>query len=142
MVPCLLKVGSKTIIDHINTVIDYMIVGWTVDPKAPAARIMFACWWIYCITLGAVYSGNLIAFTAVTIERLPFDGIDDVAYQDEYKIGTLGGAIYETWFKVRFEHSVNSVFRSGFSDFDNRPIHNSREEDLHHERDGPRRFEP
>ncbi|ELU04880.1 hypothetical protein CAPTEDRAFT_58044, partial [Capitella teleta] len=69
-------------------------------PRQPAVRVMLASWWIYCITLGAVYSGNLIAFTTVNIERLPFENLDDVAHQNGYTIGALGGSVYETWFKV------------------------------------------
>ena len=65
-----------------------------------AVRVMMVSWWIYCITLGAVYSGNLVAFIAVTDDDIPFRTMEDVAASQGYTIGTLGASVYEMQFRV------------------------------------------
>ena len=41
----------------------------------------------------ATYTGNLVAFLAVEKQNVPFQTFAEVAENDNYKTGTLGGAV-------------------------------------------------
>ena len=72
------------------------------QPRRSFQRLITGSFWLFCITFWAVYSGNLVAFLTVYKENLPFETMDDVAMKDTsgYKVGLLGGGIYESWLKV------------------------------------------
>lgn len=48
----------------------------------------------------ATYSGNLIAFLTVTIDKAPFNSLEELVEQDDYKWGILAGTYFVTWFQV------------------------------------------
>ena len=53
-----------------------------------------------CIVIVATYSGNLIAFLTVSKETLPFSTFEEMAAQDSYKFGYLGGTAMEHYMQV------------------------------------------
>ena len=55
---------------------------------------MAAFWWFYVIVIDATYSANLIAFLAVDIQRPPFETLSELADQNEYLIGVVGGTAW------------------------------------------------
>ncbi|XP_050406809.2 glutamate receptor ionotropic, delta-1 [Patella vulgata] len=73
--------------------------GGTGMPSSMSGRSMLAAWWLICSILVATYSGNLIAFLTVSKEKLPFETLNDLASQKDYKWGTLGGSSWITLFK-------------------------------------------
>ncbi|CAC5371233.1 GRIK3 [Mytilus coruscus] len=61
-------------------------------------------WYCFgCVFMQATYSGNLIAYLTVPIEKLPFDSPATMIEQTEYEWGTTGG----TYWQMFFEHSTN-----------------------------------
>ena len=83
------------------------------SPKGMSQRIILGSWLLFCITLWAVYTGNLVAFLTVFIEKLPFDTVDDLATKDTtgYTVGILGGSSYETWLQVKCP-TVYNVYKN------------------------------
>ncbi|XP_063406491.1 glutamate receptor ionotropic, kainate 4-like isoform X2 [Mytilus trossulus] len=73
--------------------------GGTNLPRSQTGRTIICCWWLFCIILSATYCGNLIAYLTVTKEELPFDTLRELAKQDEYEWGVLGGTYWVTWFE-------------------------------------------
>ena len=63
-------------------------------------RVMVTSWQLFCLVVSAVYTSNLMAFVAVRIERVPYKTLREVAAQEEYKIGTLGGTIVPNLMQV------------------------------------------
>ena len=59
-----------------------------------AISCMAAFWWFYVIVIDATYSANLIAFLAVDIQRPPFETLSELADQNEYLIGVVGGTAW------------------------------------------------
>ncbi|KAJ8310289.1 hypothetical protein KUTeg_012154 [Tegillarca granosa] len=59
-----------------------------------SGSILISTWWIFTIVVLATYSGNLVAVLSVTLEEAPFNTFEELVDQNQYKWGTLGGAIY------------------------------------------------
>ena len=68
-------------------------VGW------PGRVIMFS-WYLAVLVLTATYTGNLVAFLTVMKEPVPFETLEDLANQDQYKFGVLGGSSWVGQFNV------------------------------------------
>ena len=60
-------------------------------PVRPSARMLVGFWWLYAIILAASYSANLMALIAVSKPCPPFQTFAELAEQDEYKFGVMGG---------------------------------------------------
>ena len=75
--------------------------GGTRHPSGIAGRVFRATWWMFCVTLSATYTGNLVAFISVYLERLPYNTFTEIAAQTDYKVAILGGTSSETRFRVR-----------------------------------------
>lgn len=69
-------------------------------PNHHSGRVFMSAWWLYCIILGAVYTGNLIAFLSVIKIKYPYNTLDEMVEQNEYTFGTLGGTYQELSLKV------------------------------------------
>ena len=65
----------------------------------PGRIIMFS-WYMAILVITATYTGNLVAFLAVVKEPPPFETLEELANQNQYKFGVLGNTILETVFKV------------------------------------------
>lgn len=71
-------------------------------PKSPSGRTLVSAFWLFSIVLVGTYSGNLIAFLTVPLDKPPFNSLDEMIAQSEYKWGTIGASFYVTWFNVRY----------------------------------------
>ncbi|XP_062603845.1 glutamate receptor ionotropic, delta-2-like, partial [Saccostrea cucullata] len=68
-------------------------------PNSQSGRTMITFFWLFSIIMVATYSGNLIAFLTVTIDKPPFNSLEEMVEQDEYKWGILAGTYFVTWFQ-------------------------------------------
>ena len=69
--------------------------------KPNATKLVFISWMITCIVYSATYSSNLVAFLTVEVEKPPFDSLETLLTQQNYKFGTLGQTFMKNLFKVR-----------------------------------------
>ncbi|XP_046572348.1 ionotropic receptor 25a-like [Haliotis rubra] len=74
--------------------------GGSQQPRSESGRILVGFWWLFCIVIAASYSGTLIAFLTVNRDILPFSTIADIASQNEYRWGIVGGSSYVTYLEV------------------------------------------
>ncbi|XP_046573976.1 glutamate receptor ionotropic, kainate glr-3-like [Haliotis rubra] len=72
--------------------------GSPVLPPADSHRVLFSFWWIFCILVTSVYSGNLIAYLAVAKDSVPFTGMGDVL-ESGYNLGVDTGSFQESMIK-------------------------------------------
>ena len=70
-------------------------------PKFWAGRIIMFTWYLAVLILSATFSGNLVAFLTVVKEVIPFSTLEELADQNQYKFGVLGGTAWVTTFQVR-----------------------------------------
>ncbi|XP_067672268.1 glutamate receptor U1-like [Haliotis asinina] len=61
-------------------------------PVFDSGRILFSCWWLFCLIMVAVYRGNLMAFLAVSRTVVPFSTLEELANQDVYDVGAPVGS--------------------------------------------------
>ncbi|XP_046543952.1 glutamate receptor ionotropic, kainate 2-like [Haliotis rubra] len=80
--------------------------GSPVLPPADSHRVLFSFWWIFCVVITSVYSGNLIAYLAVAKDDVPFTGMGDVL-ESGYKLGVDAGSLEESMLK----NSNNSLYK-------------------------------
>ena len=69
-------------------------------PQTGPVAHVFAFWWIYCLMVVAIYTGNIISFLTVIKTHPPFDSLRGLLDNTEYKFGILGGSGWEDDFKV------------------------------------------
>ena len=69
-------------------------------PKRGSGRLFLSSWWVFSIILAATYSGNLIAFLTVTKDKSPFDTLEEMVKQDEYRYGTIDQSMWTMLFEV------------------------------------------
>ncbi|ESO96399.1 hypothetical protein LOTGIDRAFT_159803 [Lottia gigantea] len=77
-------------------------------PEDLAGRMFVGCWWVFCIVLAASYSGTLIATLAVNIEQYPFETLDEMLEQNNYRWGCMGN----TLFIPLFSNTSNTRFKA------------------------------
>ena len=77
------------------------ISGFPRRTPIQSLRFLIGFWWTFCVAIIATYTGNLIAFLAVEKEIVPFQTYRDLAENQEYKVGTLGGTYSVTFLRVR-----------------------------------------
>ena len=65
-----------------------------------SGRFVVGFWWLYCIVIVATYSGNLIAFLTVHKYKAPFQTLQEMAQDGEYKFGIIGESSLETVLQV------------------------------------------
>ncbi|XP_012940485.2 glutamate receptor [Aplysia californica] len=69
-------------------------------PTSLAGRMFISSWWLFCLVVAGTYSGNLIAVLTVSKDKPPFDTLEEMANQDEYRFGTLGNSMWTTLFET------------------------------------------
>ncbi|XP_067671609.1 glutamate receptor ionotropic, kainate glr-3-like [Haliotis asinina] len=74
-------------------------------PQHTPGRFLYASWWLFCIIIVAVYKGNLVAILSVVEENIPFNTIDELAENDDFKILISKGSFQEDMYM----HSNDSV---------------------------------
>ncbi|WAR27385.1 GRIK3-like protein [Mya arenaria] len=79
-------------------------------PDSHAGRTIVSSWWLFCIVVVGIYSGNLIAFLTVTKESPPFTTLEElVKLKGTYKWGTLGGTHWENLFTSSHTEPYKSI---------------------------------
>ncbi len=68
--------------------------------KRGSVRILLGFVWLMFMVLMTTYTGNLIAFLTVTIEKLPANNLKELAEQETHDVGLLGGSSHELIFRV------------------------------------------
>ncbi|XP_062567755.1 glutamate receptor ionotropic, kainate glr-3-like [Saccostrea cucullata] len=79
-------------------------------PKSPSGRTLISAFWLFSIVLVGTYSGNLIAFLTVPLDKPPFNSLDEMIVQSEYKWGTIGGTFFVTWFNTSTVETLQAVW--------------------------------
>ncbi|XP_067671871.1 probable glutamate receptor [Haliotis asinina] len=68
-------------------------------PQTIPGRIFYASWWLFCIPIVAVYTGNLLAIISVAKEKIPFNTMEELAENEDFKIIIPKGSSYEDMYK-------------------------------------------
>ncbi|XP_046568874.1 glutamate receptor ionotropic, kainate 2-like [Haliotis rubra] len=76
-----------------------MANGGAYLPNTESGRTVLSCWWLFTVIMAATYSGNLIAFLTDGREKPPFSSLAEMAQQDTYSWGFVGGAFLVTLFQ-------------------------------------------
>ncbi|XP_071086433.1 probable glutamate receptor [Haliotis cracherodii] len=100
-------------------------------PQTIPGCIFFASWWLFCITIVAVYAGNLFAIISVVKEKIPFNTMEELAENDDFKIIITKGTATEEIFKYSND-SVSKKIWTKALDSRSANIQNSLDEDLYH----------
>ncbi|KAL8566804.1 hypothetical protein ACOMHN_052202 [Nucella lapillus] len=58
-------------------------------PSSGSSRLLLSSWWLFCMVIGAAYSGNLIAFLTVQAQEKPFNSLSEMLQDSsvEYRWG-------------------------------------------------------
>ncbi|XP_046335821.2 glutamate receptor ionotropic, delta-2-like [Haliotis rufescens] len=99
-------------------------------PQPTSSRIFYTSWWWFCIIIVAVYTGNLVATISVVKEKIPFNSMEELARNDDFKIIINRGSSTEDTYKYS-NNSVSKKIWSKVLDTRATNIQNSLEEDLH-----------
>lgn len=83
-----------------GTMLGFFLTGGESLPNSQSGRTMITFFWLFSLIMVATYSGNLIAFLTVTIDKAPFNSLEELVEQDDYKWGILAGTYFVTWFQV------------------------------------------
>ncbi|XP_022309544.2 glutamate receptor U1-like isoform X2 [Crassostrea virginica] len=85
-------------------------------PKSSSGRTLISAFWLFSIVLVGTYSGNLIAFLTVPLNKPPFNSLEEMIAQTDYKWGTIGGTFFVTWFNTSTTETLQAVW-SGIKRF-------------------------
>ncbi|XP_071093136.1 glutamate receptor-like [Haliotis cracherodii] len=99
-------------------------------PQPTPGRIFYTSWWLFCIIIVAVYTGNLVATISVVKEKIPFNSMEELAGNDDFKIITTRGSSTEDTYKYSND-SVSKKIWSKVLHTRSTNIRNSLDEDLH-----------
>ncbi|XP_048258591.1 glutamate receptor-like [Haliotis rufescens] len=65
----------------------------TVDvPVFDSGRMLFSCWWLFCLIMTAIYRCNLMTFLTVSRTVVPFSSLEELANQDVFDVGAPVGS--------------------------------------------------
>ncbi|XP_067663752.1 probable glutamate receptor [Haliotis asinina] len=94
-----------SITEHVMTVVRVPLLQGSLHlPQSRSGRILYTSWWMFCITILAVYTGNLVAIISVVKERRPFNTMKELAENEDFKIITTA-----SFFEDFYKHSNDSV---------------------------------
>ena len=72
-----------------------MFIPATTPGSLSATTFIIATfWWFYVIVIDATYSANLTAFFTIEKEHAPFETLSELADNNEYLIGVVGGTAW------------------------------------------------
>ncbi|XP_067669738.1 glutamate receptor ionotropic, kainate glr-3-like [Haliotis asinina] len=100
-------------------------------PQNTSGRIFYESWWLFCIIIVAVYTGNLVAIMSVVKEKIPFNTIEELAENDDFKIIINKGSSHEDIYKYSND-SVRKKIWTKVLETRSASIQNSLDEDLHY----------
>ena len=95
---CHMRYYTCNITCHMSTPLPH--TGTDKQPESLSSRAVASCWWLVVIVMYAVYTGNLIAFLTVNIPNMPFDTLEGMVAQTDYKYGLEDGIIHMMLFRV------------------------------------------
>ena len=78
-----------------------IFAGGFYQPVKGVGRSIAGGWWFLVLVVYGIYTGNLIAFLTVTELKLPFNSLQEMAQQSQYKYGAESGIIQLQVFQVR-----------------------------------------
>ncbi|KAL8608295.1 hypothetical protein ACOMHN_042162 [Nucella lapillus] len=78
------------------------------NPTTGSARLFLSAWWMFCVVMAAIYSGNLTASLAVSWYTPSFTTLQQMIDAGTYSFGTVPGTI---WFDI-FKSSNRSDFQA------------------------------
>ena len=89
-----------------NSIVDFFITfiaftGNNQPPEITTTRVFIACYWFFIITVLAIYSGNLIAFTATKRLKFPIENLEQLAANPDYQAGVMAGSSTSALFLVQ-----------------------------------------
>ncbi|XP_071084329.1 glutamate receptor-like [Haliotis cracherodii] len=99
-------------------------------PQTIPGCIFYASWWLFCITIVAVYTGNLFAIISVVKEQIPFNTMEELAENDDFKIIISKGSSTQDIYKYS-DDSVSKKIWTKVLDTRSSNIQNSLDEDRH-----------
>ncbi|XP_071086691.1 glutamate receptor-like [Haliotis cracherodii] len=99
-------------------------------PQTIPGCIFYASWWLFCITIVAVYTGNLLAIISVVKEKIPFNSMEELAGNDDFKIIVTRESYAEDTFKYSNDTLSKKIWTKVL-DSRSTNIQNSLDEDLH-----------
>ncbi|XP_053403039.1 uncharacterized protein LOC123556009 [Mercenaria mercenaria] len=86
-------------------------------PNSTAGRTLVSSWWLFCIIIVGIYSGNLIAFLTVTKEKPPFETLAEmIKLKGSYRWGTLSDTIFATVL-LKSDNPIYKAIGDGIRDF-------------------------
>ena len=80
-------------------------------PISVTVFVIVAFWWFYVIVIDATYSANLIAFMAIEKEHPPFETLSELADNNDYLIGVVGGTAWVDEMRVSIFFLCTFLFR-------------------------------
>ena len=78
----------------------YCHTGNCRPPDKTGSRVFTSCYWFLVITVLAIYSGNLVAFSTMRKLKLPVNSIEELAANPEYQAGIPSGGSTVSLYKV------------------------------------------
>ncbi len=70
--------------------------------KTSSAMMVMGCTWLMFMIILTTYTGNLVGFLTVTLEKLPVNNLQELAEQNTHTVGVLGRSSHEALFRVLF----------------------------------------
>ena len=87
-----------------------MFVGGIWLPDSQSGRVLVGCFWFFVIAVVAIYTGNLIAFLAVSTVEMPFDTLQGLVSQSALEFGTSDGVALVMLFRVsELTHTLSLI---------------------------------
>ena len=71
-----------------------------VEPVSRPNRVVTGGWWLFCTVIMATYTGSLVAILTVEKYKIPFNTLEELLNQKQYKFGTLGSSAFALDFLV------------------------------------------
>ena len=69
-------------------------------PRHSCGMCLVGGFWLCVVLITAAYNSNLMAFLSVTNEKLPFETLAGVVYDDDYVLYTYDGGMLKLWLQV------------------------------------------
>ena len=86
--------------------------GTPYDPDRICRRIVFVSLFLYGVVLFSAYSATLTSILATKVRHAPFNNLDEMLYNTDYKIVTVPNTGYVDRFKVRHASKRIHVLKS------------------------------
>ena len=75
-------------------------------PQHSCGMCLVGGFWLCVVLITAAYNSNLMAFLSVTNEKLPFETLAGVVYDDDYVLYTYDGGMLKLWLQVIYTKHI------------------------------------